>query len=215
MKTKICLTDDHKIVYEGISSFLLGNEEFELVNHSESGKDLLKNLKTNNPDILLLDIKMPGLSGIQLAKIISKDYPNIKIVFLTSNDDEGSLNEAVKAGGLGYLLKDISEEEFLTAMKKIKSGEKYFSKGIQNALFNNYTKTITENDEFHDNIITQREVEIIKHIAEGCSYKEIGERLFISKRTVETHKKNIMEKLGFSNTVEIVKYAILNGITDL
>jgi len=214
-KTTICITDDHKIVAEGISSFLIGNEEFELVNSSTSGKELLENLKTNNPDILLLDIMLPGLSGIQLAKIIRNDYPKIKVIFLSSNTDEESLNDAVKAGGVGYLSKDVSEEEFLFALKKIKSGENYFSSGIQNTVYKSFTNSVKYQEKIHDDILTDREIEIIKEITEGLSYKEIAEKLFISKRTVETHKKNILTKLKLKTTVDIVKYAILNGIISI
>jgi len=214
-KTKICITDDHKIVSEGIASFLIGNEEFELISSSTSGKELLKKLINTQPDILLLDIVLPGLSGIQLAKIIRNDYPQVKIVFLSSNTDKESLNEAIKAGGVGYLSKDVSEEEFLSALKKIKSGENYFSSGIQNTLFHTYTDNIKKDAKYSDEILTKREIEVIKLISDGLSFKEIAERLFISKRTVETHKKNILEKLDLKNTVDLVKYAILNGIINI
>jgi len=214
-KKKICITDDHKIVAEGISSFLVDNEEFELVSSSTSGEELLNKLKKRRtpPDILLLDIKMQGLSGIQLAKIIKCDHPDIKIVFLSSNNDKESIDEAVNAGGCGYLLKDIAEEEFLFAMKKIASGENYFSTSIQQTVFNNYTNNSkTANN---DNILSNREAEIIKLIAEGLSQKNIAEQLFISARTVETHKKNILEKLNLKSTIDLVKYAILNGIISI
>lgn len=214
-KTTICITDDHKIVAEGIASFLIGNEKYELIGSSLSGSELLNKIKKKQPDIMLLDIKMPGLTGIQIAKIISKEYPKIKIVFLSSNDDEKSLNEAIKAGGVGYLSKDVDEKEFLVALDKIMAGENYFSTGIQQTLFNNFTKNTKAETEYHDEIITDREVEIIKHIADGLSYKEIAEKLFISARTVETHKKNILTKLELKTTVDIVKYAILNGIVSL
>ena len=111
-KTTICITDDHQIVSEGIASFLIGNEKFELISSSASGKELLDKLKKNQPDIILLDIKMPGLSGIQIAKIVKNEYPQIKIIFLSSNTDKESLDEAIKAGGSGYLSKDIAEEEY-------------------------------------------------------------------------------------------------------
>lgn len=214
-KITICITDDHKIVAEGIASFLIGNEKYELIGSSLSGSELLNKIKKKQPDIMLLDIKMPGLTGIQIAKIISKEYPKIKIVFLSSNDDEKSLNEAIKAGGVGYLSKDVDEKEFLVALDKIMAGENYFSTGIQQTLFNNFTKNTKAETEYHDEIITDREVEIIKHIADGLSHKEIAEKLFISARTVETHKKNILTKLELKTTVDIVKYAILNGIVSL
>ncbi len=214
-KTTLCITDDHKIVSQGIASFLIGNEEFELINSSTSGKELLKKLTDKQPDILLLDIVLPGLSGIQLAKIIRKSYPKIKIIFLSSNTDKKSLDEAINAGGVGYLSKDVTEQEFLFALKKIKSGDNYYSAGIQDTLFQSYTSSIKNNSEYKDEILTKREIEVIKLFAEGLSFKDIAEKLFISKRTVESHKKNILVKLDLKNTIDLVKYAILNGIINL
>ena len=211
----ICITDDHKIVAEGIASFLIGNEQYELVGRSTSGNELLNKLKKRQPNIILLDIKMPGLSGIQLAKIITKEYPKIKILFLSSNNDKESLDEAIKAGGVGYLSKDIEEKEFLLALDKIMSGENYFSTGIQQTLFNDYTNKTKSDIEFHDKKISTREIDVIKLIAEGLNHKEIAEKLFISVRTVESHKKNILTKLDLKTTVDIVKYAILNGLVSL
>ena len=214
-KIKICITDDHKIVAEGISSFLVNNNEFELISNSTSGEELLSKLKKRRtlPDILLLDIKMQGLSGIQIAKMIKYDYPDIKIVFLSSNSDKESVDEAIKAGGSGYLLKDIEEDEFLLAMKKIVSGENYFSTSIQQAVFNNYTDNLNKTGT--NNILSNRETEIVKLIAEGLSQKDIAEQLFISVRTVETHKKHILEKLNLKSTIDLVKYAIRNGIISI
>lgn len=214
-KITICITDDHKIVAEGIASFLIGNEKYELVGRSVSGNELLTKLINQQPDIILLDIKMPGLSGIQLAKIITKEYPKIKIVFLSSNNEKESLNEAIKAGGVGYLSKDVDEKEFLLALDKIMLGENYFSTGVQQILFNDYTNKMKTDVVFHDKNISNREVEVVRLIAEGLNHKEIADKLFISARTVETHKKNILTKLKLKTTVDIVKYAILNGIVPL
>ena len=212
-KTTICITDDHKIVSQGIGSFLIGNEEFELVGNSKNGKELFEKLKKQQPDILLLDINLPGLSGIQIAKILRNDYPKIKIIFLSSNTDKESLNEATKAGGVGYLSKDVNEEEFLFALKEVKAGRNYYSSGVQSALFDSFATAIKA--ETQVDILSEREIEVVKLFVEGFSYKEIAERLFISKRTVETHKKNILDKLNLKTTVDLVKYAILNGIISI
>lgn len=214
-KKSIYITDDHKIVTEGISSFLIGNEKYELTGTFLNGTDLLNNLKKKQPDILILDIKLPGLNGIQLSKIISNDYPSVKIIFLSSNTDEETINEAIKAGGVGFLSKDVTEQEFILALDKITNGENYYSNGVQQTLFNSFTKNVKTDAEYHDDILTDREIEVIKLIADGLSYKEIAERIFISTKTVETHKKNIMKKLELKTTVDIVKYAILNGIVSL
>jgi len=214
-KITICITDDHKIVADGISSYLIGNEKYELRNYTSSGQELLEKLKKRQPGILLLDINLPGISGLHLAKIVNKEYPQVKIVMLTSSTDEKSLDESLKAGAVGYLSKDISEEEFLTALDKIMMGENYFSTGIRQTVFNVFTEKVKNEERYTDDTLTEREIEVIRLIAEGLSLREIGERLFISSRTVETHKKNILEKLDLHSTVDLVKYAILNGYVTL
>ena len=214
-KTSVYIVDDHRIVIDGISSFFIGNESFELVGSALSANDLFDDLKKKRPDILILDIKLPGLSGIQICDIITKEYPNIKTVFLSSNTDEESLNDAIKSGGQGYFSKDVNEEELFLGLEKIKNGENYFSKGIQETLFNNYTKEVQTNIPQNRDNLTEREIEVIRLFAEGLSFKNIAEQLFISTRTVETHKKNILEKLELKTTIDLVKYAILNGIVSL
>jgi len=215
-KTTIYIVDDHEIVAQGLELYLAGNEEFEIVGSANSANELLQFLMNNKqPDILILDIKMPGLSGIHVAKIITNKYSSTKIIFLSSNTDKESLNNAIAAGGVGYLSKDIKEEEFLQALKKIINGENYYSSGIQQAVFNNFTTNIKSNNNKNLTPLTSREIDIVKLFAEGLLYKEIAERLSISPRTVETHKKNILEKLKLKTTVDLVKYAIRNGIISL
>ena len=213
--TSLYIVDDHKIVIDGISSFLIGHTDYQLIGSALSAQDLFKDLKEFTPDILLLDIKLPGLSGIQIAKIITKEYPKIKMIFLSANIDEDSLNNAISVGGKGYLSKDVDEEEFFIGLGKIVSGENYFSKGIQPTLFGTYSKQINTSKAYHDNILTEREIDVIKLFADGLSFKEISKQLDISTRTVETHKKNILSKLGLKTTVDLVKYAILNGLTSI
>ena len=209
------MVDDHKIIIDGISSYFIGTADFELIGSASSSQKLFDDLKIIQPDILLLDIKLPGLSGIQIAKIIKKEYPKIKIIFLSANVDETYLNEAISAGGVGYFVKDIEEEEFFIGLKKISIGENYFSKGIQSTLFGSFSKNISENKVQNKDNLSNREIEIIKLFAEGLSFKEIASKTNISSRTVETHKKNIIKKLNLKTTIDLVKYAILNGYSDL
>jgi len=213
-KTTLFIVDDHNIVIEGIGSFLIGNNDFELIGSAASANQLFDFLSDKQPDILILDIKLDGLQGFQIAKIVSNKYPGIKIIFLSSNTDKASLNEAIETGGLGYLSKDVNEEEFLLALSKIKNGENYYSSGIQQAVFDSFTNNVKtkQNNEVP---LSTREIEVIELFVEGFSYKEIANRLSISARTVETHKKHILEKLELKTTVDLVKYAILNGLTDL
>ena len=214
-KTKIYIVDDHQIVIDGISSFLLGNEEFEISGSASSANELFMLLQKKQPDILILDCKLPGLQGTHIAKIVSDKYPEIKIVFLSSNTDKESLNKAIESGGLGYFSKDINEEEFLLALSKINKGENYYSSGIQQAVFNSFTDNIKTETQNYDSPLSDREIEVVRLFVDGLSYKEIADRLSISSRTVETHKKHILEKLELKTTVDLVKYAIRNGIISL
>lgn len=214
-KIPVYIVDDHKIVIDGISSFFIGNAKFQLIGSALSSLKLFQDLKHIQPKILILDIKLPGLSGIQISKIISKDYPEIKIVFLSANLDEESLNESIKSGGKGYFSKDIDENEFFFGLEKIHAGESYYSKGIQPTLFNNFSKQVQESTISSSDILSEREVDVLKLLANGLGLKNIGEKLFISSRTVETHKKNILRKLNLKTTIDLVKYAILNGFVDL
>jgi len=214
-KIKIFIVDDHPIVIDGISSYLLGNEEFELSGSASSANELFDLLNKKIPDILLLDCKLPGLQGTHIAKIVSGKYPDIKIVFLSSNTDKESLNKAIEAGGVGYLSKDVSEEEFISALQKINNGESYYSRSMQQTLFDSFTDKVQSEKQNYSTPLSEREIEVIKLFVNGYSYKEIAERLSISTRTVETHKKNILEKLELKTTVDLVKYAIRNGIISL
>ncbi len=214
-KTTLFLVDDHQIVIDGIASYLIGNNDYELIGSAKSSRELFIFLENKQPDIIILDIKLPGLQGFQISKILTDKYSDIKIVFLSSNTDKESLNEAIKSGALGYLSKDISEEEFLLALNKIKNNENYFSYGMQQQVYNSFTKNIQENTKYHLIPLSPREIEVIKLFVDGLLYKEIASRLSISPRTVETHKKNILEKLNLKNTVDLVKYAIKNGIISL
>jgi len=214
-KTKLYIVDDHKIVIEGISSFLIGNNEFELMGYATSANQLFDFLEKQQPDILILDVRLPGLQGPHIAKIVLEKYPHIKIIFLSVNTDKDSLNSAIESGGRGYLTKDISEEEFILALQKIKNNENYFSTNIQQVLYKSFANTIKENLTHNKTPLSDREIDVVKLFTEGYSYKEIGKRLSISTRTVETHKKNILEKLELKTTVDLVKYALKEGVISL
>lgn len=214
-KTTVYIVDDHRIVIDGITSFFMGNQTFELIGSALSAKALFEDLKHIQPNILILDIKLPGFSGIQISKRITSDYPDIKIVFLSSNTDEESLNEAIKAGGKAYFSKDVQEEEFFFGLEKVINGENYFSQHMQSSIFNSFTRQVQTNYVDNPDNLSPREIEIIKLFADGLSYNDIAKQLFISKRTVETHKKNILDKLALNSTVDLVKYAIKNGIISI
>lgn len=210
MKTKIYILDSCDIVIQGISSYLKNEDRFEVIGKAETGEKALLDLRILQANILILDINLAGIQGFEIAKQVKKKHPLIKIVFLTFNKNEESLNKSMNVGGKAYLLKSIQKEEFLFALKTVCEGETYFSTGVHNLV--NHTKKI---EEAYLIPLTKREIEVVKLFVEGYSYKKIASQLVISSRTVETHKKNILSKLKLKTTVDLVKYAIKEGIIAL
>ena len=202
---------------DGIKAMLIGVKDINLIDEVCRGEDVFDSIEKNKPDILLLDIKLPDISGIEIAKQLNEKHPQIKILILSSQDDEETIIESVKAGVKGYLHKNVKKDEFIEAIRNINNGFEYFSDTISKKICSSFVKKINseENLKKQKIILTEREIEIIVLLCEGRSFKDIGEKLFISTRTVETHKKNIMDKLEFKSMPELVKYAIKNGLVKL
>ncbi|MBT3206977.1 MAG: response regulator transcription factor [Bacteroidetes bacterium] len=219
-KIEVILVDDHNIVRDGIKMLLLGNDEIEIVEEAGDSDELFKILATKKPNIILLDISLPKMSGIEIAKRISSssEFSDIKIVILSSQTDEQSIIESLDAGAKGYLPKNTTRDELINTIIKVHEGEIYLNQTVSNILSKSYfsKKNQAESKAYKIlNSLTQREVEIIRLFAEGNSYKEIANRLFISNRTVESHKNNIMNKLQLKSIVDLTKFAIKNGIIEL
>ena len=215
---KIILVDDHDIVRDGINALLMTEEKIEVIDEAANCEELYELLKKKKPDLLLLDIMMPGKSGIEIAEELGQTHPEIKIIILSSNLDEDSVFNSMRAGINGYLPKNVKKEELVEAIFQVSRGKEHYSDAISTMIFRNYKKfaeagrkhTVERQVDLSD-----REKEIVHCFAEGLSYKEIGAKLFISTRTVETHKNNIMEKLELKTKVDLVKYAIKQGIIEL
>ena len=213
---KIAIVDDHKIVRDGIKAILIGNKKIKLAFESDSGAHLLETLKTNSPDVIILDLTLPDTQGIDLISPILHTYPGIKILILTASMDEEVICEAVKLGALGFLNKDTSSDELLQAIELVSSGEPYFGQKISNIIYKSYSEKLKETTNPHlKHQVSERETEVITLLSEGFSFKEIADRLFISPRTVENHKNNILQKLGLKNTIELLRYAIKNKIVEI
>jgi len=210
-KIKVILVDDHQIVREGFKLILLLDDNFEIIGEAESADVLFQLLKEKTPNVLVLDISMPGLSGIEICKQIKQKSPEIKILMVTANVDVTHLKNAIKAGADGFLPKDTSSEEFTNAIKEVAKGNSYFSPKVSGLMVR--VMSLSSNNK--DTELSLREIEIVKQLADGKMQKEIAASLFISPRTVETHKKNIQTKLGIQTTVDLIKYAIREGITEL
>jgi len=211
----IFLVEDHKIVRDGLRALLLGVKDVKIVAEAASGKDFYEQFEKIHIDIVILDIGLPDISGIDIAEKLTLNQPEIKVIILTANTDENNIVQAVKAGVSGFLSKDTPKEEFLEAIRSVQKGEQYFGDAISKIVYKGYINTIKGKQPKDKKSLTSRELEVIKLISDGLAYKEVAGKLFISTRTVETHRNNILEKLELKNNIELVKYAIKNNIVDL
>lgn len=220
MKTKIsvALVDDHQIVRDGIKSLIEDAEHIEVVTEAFDANEFLEKLQEVKPQIAIVDISLPGISGIELTKILSNEYPNVRVIVLSMHTTQEFVFNAIKAGAKGYLPKNITQPELIEAIEKVSAGNEYFSKDISEIILKNYLKQIKNPervDDYQEQKLTNRESEILKLVAEGYSNQLIADKLYISVRTVESHKNHIMQKLELTSTVDLVKYALKNKIIDI
>lgn len=206
---KVVLADDHTLFRDGIKSLLAGSANIQVVGTFENGTDLIANIPQTEPDLVLTDISMPGLSGIETTKILMEKYPQLKIIILSMHLNEDFVCNSVRAGAKGYLPKDIRKDELLKAIEAVYQGDTYFTKEVNEVLMQSLLNRNQEDLESEKlKALTKREIEIITLVGEGLINKEIANRLSISVRTVDAHKSNIMHKLELKSNVEIVKFAI-------
>jgi len=212
---RIVLADDHVMFRQGIKRIIEETEGLEVVGEASDGLELLELLKKLEPDMVLLDISMPNIRGIEATREIKSLYPDVRVLILTMHRRKEYLYDAMAAGAQGYLLKEDSDVELFSAVKTIRKGGFYMTRLLVGAMAEDISHMYKGNAEFPSEPLTTREREIIKLIADGKTNREIGDLLFISIRTVENHRANIMKKLNLNKTAEIVKYAILMGYTSL
>ncbi|MGL1887107.1 MAG: response regulator transcription factor [Reichenbachiella sp.] len=216
-KINILVVDDHSLVREGIISMLSIYDDFEIIGDAESGEEALKKIDENKPDVILLDINMPGgINGIETAKKVLETYSDIKIVILSMEVTQDHISEAIKTGVAGYLAKDTKKEVLAEAIRKVMEGEQYFGDKISQVIFKGFYKQSKGEQVANENKdLSKREVEVLRQIASGLSNREIADKLFISIRTVDAHRNHIMQKLNMKSTAQLVKYAIKEKIIDL
>lgn len=210
MITKIAITDDHPIVLQGIQSMLNDHKAIKIVGVYENAKETLQHIEKDNPDILLLDINLPDINGIELCKKLKSTIIDLKIIAISNFDDLSFVKRMLKSGANGYLLKNTDPLELINAFKTVLSGDMYLQENIQKKLLNFQGKKVSKNSLITK--LTRREHDVLVAISEELTTQEISEKLFISPKTVETHRMNIMSKLGAKNSVGIVKIAIENGL---
>jgi DNA-binding NarL/FixJ family response regulator len=207
----IVLVDDHQILRDGLRSLIEQKSNLHIIGEAADGRSAIKLCAKLLPDVLITDISMAGLNGIESARQIHKNHPEIKIIGLSMHANKKFIQGMFKAGGYAYLLKDGDTDELITAITTVMQNKKYLSKNIDQK----YLKVINENDAVDGKTLSIRETEVLQLIAEGNSSKAIGEMLFLSSKTVDVHRNNIMKKLDLNTIPDLTKYAIREGLTSL
>jgi two-component system response regulator DegU len=208
---KILIVDDHRIIRDGLKSLLSGEKDIEIIGEASNGEEALLKNRELKPDIIIADITMPEMNGIEMTRMITKEDSKTKVLMVSMHDNEDYINQALEVGASGFLLKDSSKEELITAIKAVENGETYCSGEVSKILLNKFLtssrskKLKVEAEEKLE--LTKREKEILKLISEGLSNKEIANNLFVSTRTIDTHRYNLMQKLGVKNGAELVRLA--------
>ncbi len=218
----VLLVDDHRIIRDGLKALLVGVKEINIIGECNDGKEAITFLEHNNVDLILMDINMPNMNGFESTAFISKKYPEVKILALTMHQEESYISKILQAGANGYMLKNASRKELIQAITKINEGNSYFSEDVANIMMSKYLNNGANTEKrnvqsFHDiNIddLTKREHEILKLIVDEHTNIEIGEKLFISPRTVDTHRRNLLLKIGVKNTAGLVKYALQHNLLE-
>lgn len=206
MKVNISITDDHLVVLKGIEALLEDVDWLKVVSLQQDAKSTIAAFEKKQPDVLLLDINLPDINGIELTKQLTALYPNLKIIALTNHEDIAFVKRIIAKGAMGYVLKNVDKKELLLAIKTVIGGERYFQSKLQNKIMNLSLGNF-ENSALKPKL-TRREKEVLEAIAEQLTSKEISERLFISTKTVESHRMSLMSKLGAKNSVGIVRIAM-------
>lgn len=205
---KILIADDHQLIHSGIKDMLRTNKRYRITGHAYNGQEAIDQCLLHNPDVIFMDISMPVMNGIDATRIIQKKLPDIKIIALTQHEEYEYVMQFINAGGFGYLLKNASKEEFVNAIDSVLEDRKYFSQEVSAQMISALSKDKSDANQKEKNVLlTTREKEILQKIADDLSNQQIADDLNISLRTVETHRRNIMQKLKVNTVVALIKYA--------
>jgi two-component system, NarL family, response regulator NreC len=220
-KTRILLADDHDVVRSGLRALLRTSPDFAIVGEAVDGEEAVRMTEETKPDVVIMDISMPNLDGIAATKVIKQKHPDVKVVILTVHEDEEYAYQVLHAGASGYVLKNAGKKDIFKAIESAMSGQRFFSPGISNIIVESFIKRANEqpkNDSqlvsTSDQPLTKRELEVLKFIALGQTNRQIADTLFLSFRTVNTHRANIMAKLDIHETAGLVRYAISIGLVN-
>jgi DNA-binding NarL/FixJ family response regulator len=216
-KIRVLIVDDHQLMIEGLKSLLEDEESISFVAGATSIKETLDFLTDNQIDVILMDIHMPDSSGIEITKKVRELFPNIKVIALTMHEDISIISRMIKAGASGYVLKRTNMHEVIDALKIVHQNGKYLSSSVQNVIMDNLMNPdeLMDSKEENKPILSARELEVLKLIAREFNNEQIGEKLFISERTVEAHRRNIFIKTKTKSIVGLMKYAIAEGLVSI
>ncbi len=215
MTIKILLADDHKIVRDGLRTLIENEKDMEVVAEAEDGREAVKLTKKIIPKVVIMDITMPDLNGIDATRAILEEVPGVKVIALSMHSDRRFVSGMLEAGASGYLLKDSAFEELARAVRAVVDNQIYLSPKIADIVVRRFVSKSTSTEKSAFTELTKREREVLQLLAEGVSTKDVAGRLNLSVKTVETHRSNIMEKLDIHTLSELVKYAIREGLTTL
>ncbi|MEN3133549.1 response regulator [Bacillus albus] len=214
MKIKVLLVDDHTVVLKGLAFFLSTQEDLELVGEANNGKEALVKVGETTPDVILMDLYMPEMDGVEATAYIKKEYPNVKVIVLTSFSDQAHVLPALRAGASGYILKDVEPDQLVEAIRSAYKGNIQLHPDIANALLSQ-TLPVEEKEEepsIQVDVLTARENEVLQLLAKGMSNKEIASVLVITEKTVKAHVSSILSKFNLSDRTQAALYAVKNGI---
>jgi DNA-binding NarL/FixJ family response regulator len=212
LKTRILLADDHAVVRRGLKLVLDAEPDLEVVAEASDGAEAVQLATDGEVDLAILDVTMPRLTGIQAARRIAQQLPELRTLILSMHDNEGYFFEALRAGASGYVLKSVADRDLVEACRATMRGEPFIYPGAVKALVRDYLKRAANGEEVPSDPLSSRESEIVKLIAEGNTSREIAELLVISEKTVERHRANILDKLGMRDRVDLTRYAIRRGL---
>jgi len=216
MGIRILIADDHKITREGLCSLLENEKDMEVIAEAEDGRSAVRLVREVSPDVVIMDVSMPDLNGIVACRRVLSESKNVKVIGLSMHSDTLFIAEMLKSGASGYLLKDCAFEELARAIRAVYNGKSYLSPRISGIVIEDYLHKLSKGKvKDKSDVLTERESEILQLLAEGKSTKQIALKLHISVKTVETHRRQIMNKLDIHTVAELTKYAIRKGLTTL
>jgi DNA-binding NarL/FixJ family response regulator len=214
LKTRILLADDHEVVRSGLRMVLDSVPDLEVVAEAGDGAEAVESALAEDVDLAVLDVSMPRKTGLQAASELTKRKPEMRVLMLSMHDDERYFFEALKAGASGYVLKSVANQDLIEACRAAMRGEPFLYPAAVTALIRDYLERASSGEETPEDPLSPRELEVVKLIAEGNTSEEIAGQLFISKKTVDRHRANMLEKLGMRNRVELTRYAIRRGLVE-